>query len=91
MDLRSVYLNSGGASAARDTKNRGKTVREEICFRPIGWVKTDAKTVPRHWSVSQVRGELHILPKYEKGLKDIKPGDEIIRMIWHSGPDHGYR
>ncbi len=55
---------------------------EEICFRPIGWVRTKAREIPRHYSVSNVRGELHILPKYEKGLKDIKPGEEIY-VIFH--------
>ncbi|NPB10103.1 MAG: tRNA (N6-threonylcarbamoyladenosine(37)-N6)-methyltransferase TrmO [Thermodesulfobacteria bacterium] len=57
-------------------------MQEEICFRPIGWVRTEAREIPRHHSVSNVRGEIHILPKYEKGLKDIKPGDEIY-VIFH--------
>ncbi len=55
---------------------------EEICYHPIGWVRTKAKTVPRFFTISKVRGELHILPKYQLGLKDIKPGDEIC-VIFH--------
>ncbi len=55
---------------------------EEICFRPIGWVRTEAKEVPRFYKISKVRGEIHILPRYKLGLKDIRAGDEIC-VIFH--------
>ncbi len=60
---------------------------EEICFQPIGWVKTEAKEVPRFYKISKVRGEIHILPKYQLGLKDIKPGEEICVLFhFHKSP-----
>lgn len=51
---------------------------EEIVMKPIGIVLTDAKEVPPHWSVSDVKGTLIIDQKYAKGLKDIKAGQRIV-------------
>jgi len=47
-------------------------------MKPIGYVKTDATEVPRHWSRSEVEGELMIDEKYSSGLKDIEAGQKII-------------
>ncbi len=49
-----------------------------ITMEPIGFVHTDLKEVPRHWSVSDVIGKLVIDEKYIKGLKDIKSGQRIV-------------
>lgn len=60
---------------------------EEYVFRPIGYVKTEAKEVPRHWSISEVTGELVIHPEYKEGLKDITPGEKIVVLFcFHKSP-----
>ena len=43
-------------------------------MEPIGFVSTDAETIPRSWSVSDVKGTLVIDESYVGGLRDIKPG-----------------
>lgn len=48
----------------------------------IGVVHTDADNVPRHWTVSDVKGALIIDKKYRKGLRDILPGQQIV-VIFH--------
>jgi len=35
---------------------------EEYRFKPIGYVKTNAELIPRHWTVSDVEGEIIITP-----------------------------
>lgn len=47
-------------------------------MKPIGFVHTDAETIPRHWSVSDVEGTLDIKKEYIPGLKDIAPGQKIV-------------
>ncbi len=60
---------------------------ETYTFKPIGYVKTEAKELPRHWSYSDVKGELVIYPEYQKGIKDIKPGDKIVVIFcFHKSP-----
>jgi len=60
---------------------------KEIIFRPIGYVHVDVEKVPRHWTLSDVVGELIIEPKYQEGLKDIKEGDRIIVLFhFHKSP-----
>jgi tRNA (adenine37-N6)-methyltransferase len=48
----------------------------------IGVVHTDADNVPRHWTISDVKGALIIDKKYRKGLRDILPGQQIV-VIFH--------
>lgn len=60
---------------------------EEYIFRPIGYVRTEAKEIPRHWSISEVTGELVIHPEYKEGLRDIKPGEKIVVLFcFHRSP-----
>lgn len=47
-------------------------------MHPIGYVHTDAQSVPRHWSVSDVEGNLVIDEPYQEGLQDIRPGEQIV-------------
>ncbi len=49
-----------------------------IGFRPIGFVRTEADKIPRHWSVSDVEGTLVIDEEYAEGLRDIRPGQRIV-------------
>ncbi len=47
-------------------------------MQPIGFVRTDAETIPRHWSLSDVEGTLDIKKEYIPGIKDIEPGEKIV-------------
>lgn len=58
-----------------------------ITFSPIGWVRTDADKLPRHWSVSDVEGLLEICTEYTAGLADISPGQRIVVLFhFHKSP-----
>jgi tRNA-Thr(GGU) m(6)t(6)A37 methyltransferase TsaA len=58
-----------------------------IEFKPIGYVRTEAATVPRHWSISEVEGRLVIESQYQEGLKDIEPGQRIVVLFhFHRSP-----
>ncbi len=59
-----------------------KQGEQYIQFRSIGFVRTAAVTVPRHWTVSDVEGALVIDEAYREGLKDIKKGQDIA-VIFH--------
>ncbi len=59
----------------------------DIILNPIGFVKTDATDLPRHWSLSDVAGTLEIDPRYTKGLRDIQPGQRIVVLFhFHKSP-----
>jgi hypothetical protein len=49
-----------------------------IELRPIGFVRTDAPELPRHWSVSDVEGTLVIDEEYSEGLRDIEAVQRIV-------------
>jgi tRNA-Thr(GGU) m(6)t(6)A37 methyltransferase TsaA len=51
-------------------------------MQPIGFVRTDAQQVPRHWTVSDVKGSLVIDSRYQEGLRDIKKNQRIV-VIFH--------
>lgn len=53
-----------------------------VTMETIGVVHTDADKVPRHWTVSDVKGTLVIDKKYRKGLRDIQPGQQVV-VIFH--------
>jgi tRNA-Thr(GGU) m(6)t(6)A37 methyltransferase TsaA len=60
----------------------------DIELRSIGFVRTDAEKLPRHWSVSDVEGTLVIDEKYSEGLRDIGPGQRIIVIFhFHRSPE----
>jgi tRNA-Thr(GGU) m(6)t(6)A37 methyltransferase TsaA len=62
-------------------------MEEKYIFKPIGYVKTSATSIPRHWSYSDVEGEIVIDPEYKEGLKDIKPGEKIVVLFcFHKSP-----
>ncbi len=66
---------------------------EHIRLKAIGVVKNDAAEVPRHWTVSDLRGQLVLDAEYEGGLKDIRPGMRIVVIfLFHRSreytPDH---
>lgn len=55
-----------------------------IVFNAIGSIRTDTETgeTPRHCSVSEVEGWLHLQPEYEQGLSDIEAGQKIV-VLFH--------
>lgn len=54
---------------------------------PVGFVRTDAEEIPRHWSVSDLEGTLVIDEEYSEGLGDIKPGQRIVVIFgFHGSP-----
>lgn len=60
---------------------------QQYKFKPIGYVKTKAETIPRHWSISDVEGEIVIEPEYKMGLRDIRAGDRIVVLfVFHHSP-----
>jgi len=57
-------------------------------MKPIGFVSTDAKEIPRNWKVSDVEGTLVIDEIYLEGLRDIKPGQRIsVIFHFHKSPE----
>ncbi|WP_321492756.1 tRNA (N6-threonylcarbamoyladenosine(37)-N6)-methyltransferase TrmO [uncultured Desulfobacter sp.] len=63
------------------------TTDKTISFLPIGFVRTNATTLPRHWSVSQEKGVLEIFPEYASALRDIEIGQEIVVLFhFHKSP-----
>ena len=51
-------------------------------MHPIGVVRTDATTLPRHWSVSDVEGTLELSPEYLRGLEGVAAGKRIV-VLFH--------
>ncbi len=59
----------------------------DLHLKPIGWVHCPAKKPPRHWTVSDLEGELRMDPRYLEGLRDIKPGQRIVVIFYfHKSP-----
>ena len=59
----------------------------KIEFVPIGFVKTEERNTPRHWTVSDAEGEIIIDDKYTEGLKNIRQGQQIIVIFYfHKSP-----
>ena len=59
-----------------------------IEFKTIGVIRTNAPTVPRHWTISEVMGEIVIDEAYTKGLKDIQKGQDIMVIFYfHQSPE----
>jgi tRNA-Thr(GGU) m(6)t(6)A37 methyltransferase TsaA len=56
-------------------------------IKPIGFIKTDVKDIPRHWSISDKEGTIIIDEQYKPGLKDIKAGQNIVVIFYfHESP-----
>ena len=60
-----------------------------IRLRPIGFVRTDASELPRHWSASDVEGTLVIDEEYSQGLRGIEAGQRIV-VIFHFHRSPGF-
>jgi len=53
-----------------------------ITLEAIGYVSTDAKEIPRSWTISEVKGSLILDSIYREGLTDIEPGQKIY-VLFH--------
>jgi len=49
---------------------------------PIGVFHTDEENIPRHWSISNVEGEIVFDEAYEPGLKDVTTSQQIV-VLFH--------
>ena len=59
-----------------------------IKMKPIGYVSTDAKEIPRSWAVSDLEGALVMDEAYLEGLRDIQPGARIYVIFhFHKSPE----
>jgi tRNA-Thr(GGU) m(6)t(6)A37 methyltransferase TsaA len=52
-----------------------------IELKTIGVVRTNVAEIPRHWSISDVKGTLVIDEHYTQGLRDIEPGQRIVVLF----------
>ncbi len=58
-----------------------------VTLTPIGTAHTDATSIPRHWTVSDVEGTLIIDPEYTGALADIQVGERIVVLFhFHKSP-----
>ncbi|ACN13180.1 conserved hypothetical protein [Desulforapulum autotrophicum HRM2] len=58
-----------------------------IVLKPIGVAHTEARSIPRHWSVSDVEGTLVIDEQYQRGLDNIEKGQRIVVLFhFHKSP-----
>ncbi len=63
-----------------------------IELKPIGFVRTGAKEIPRHWRISDVEGALVIDEEYREGLKDLEPDQRIVVIFnFHRSPEFASR
>ncbi|HOR92776.1 MAG TPA: tRNA (N6-threonylcarbamoyladenosine(37)-N6)-methyltransferase TrmO [Spirochaetota bacterium] len=50
-------------------------------IKPIGYIRHRHKDVPRHWSLSELEGEIVIDEDYALGIHDIKAGNLIVVLF----------
>jgi len=56
-------------------------------MKPIGHVRHDHSEVPRHWTISELEGELRIDETYLEALCDVEPGARIVVLFeFHQSP-----
>lgn len=62
----------------------------EIIFKPVGYVRHNHESVPRHWSVSDIEGRLEIDPWLSDALADTEVGDRIVVLFhFNKSPEFG--
>ena len=78
-----LYCELAGSKCRDEHMGFGMSIE----LRTIGFVRTDAEELPRHWSVSDVEGTLDIDEQYSEGLRDIEPGQRIVVIFnFHRSP-----
>lgn len=67
--------------------NAEKGDNRGIFMNPIGHVRTAVRNVPKHFSISQVEGDLVLENQYRDGMEGIEPGDRIVVLFaFHESP-----
>ena len=54
----------------------------QITMTPIGYFYTEETEIPRHWSISDEKGQIVIDPQYTEGLKHIRTGQQIVVIFY---------
>jgi len=72
-------------------ENKDKAVEKIFNFKPIGFVRHKHTDIPRHWSASDLEGEIILQPEYQDGLKGLKAGDLIVVIFgFHLSPPFSF-
>lgn len=74
-----LFFKIGSIQGRLEDKKR-RTMK--VIMQPVGFVRTEARQIPKHFSISQVEGELVIDEAYRDGLEGISPGDRIVVLFW---------
>jgi tRNA-Thr(GGU) m(6)t(6)A37 methyltransferase TsaA len=60
---------------------------ETFTFYPIGYFYTDAKEIPKHFSISEEEGKIVLDKKYTEAASDILPGENLLVVfVFHKSP-----
>ena len=78
-----LYLEAVASKGWGEREGFGMSIE----LKAIGFVRTEAEELPRHWSVSNVEGTLVIDEEYAEGLRDIEAGQRIVVIFYfHQSP-----
>src|SRR4028118_2034840 len=78
-----LYLEAVASKGWGEREGFGMSIE----LKAIGFVRTEAEELPRHWSVSNVEGTLVIDEEYAEGLRDIEAGQRIVVIFtFHRSP-----
>jgi len=78
-----LYLEAVASKGWGEREGFGMSIE----LKAIGFVRTEAEELPRHWSVSNVEGTLVIDEEYAEGLRDIEAGQRIVVILYfHQSP-----
>ena len=53
----------------------------DVTLQPIGWVRHGAEDIPRHWTVSELEGDIEIRSDFAAGLANIAAGQRIMVLF----------
>ena len=78
-----LYLEAVASKGWGEREGFGMSIE----LKAIGFVRTEAEELPRHWSVSNVEGTLVFDEEYAEGLRDIEAGQRIVVIFYfHQSP-----
>ena len=53
----------------------------DVTLQAIGWVRHGAEDIPRHWTVSELEGDIEIRSDFAAGLANIAAGQKIMVLF----------
>ena len=53
----------------------------DVTLQAIGWVRHGAEDIPRHWTVSELEGDIEIRSDFAAGLANIAAGQRIMVLF----------